>query len=135
MHFNRKSDATETHTARSHLSVAESIGCLLSFRVTMNTKTRRRSFGALCLLAAIAMLVAGETVLKGRLSALGFAAYWLGCFVVTALAIYAALLDARAVREETHAEQRALFENTVRKIQEEKARKAGDAARSKKQPQ
>ncbi len=97
----------------------------------MNTKTRRRWFGALCVLAAIAMLVAGETVLKGRLSALGFVAYWLGCFVVTALAICAALLDARAVREETHAEQRALFENTVRKIQEEKARKARDGARSK----
>lgn len=99
----------------------------------MNTKTRRRWFGALCLLAAIVMLVAGETVLKGRLSALGFVAYWLGCFVVTMLAIYVALLDARVVREETHAEQRALIENTVRKIQEEKARKAGDAARSKNQ--
>lgn len=94
----------------------------------MNAKTRRRWFGALSLLAAIVMLVAGETVLKGRLSALGFVAYWLVCFVATVLAIYAALLDARAVREETRAEQRALFENTVQKIQEEKARKARDAA-------
>jgi hypothetical protein len=101
----------------------------------MNTKTRRRCFGALCLLAAIVMLVAGETVLKDRLTAFEFVAYWLACFVVTALAIYVALLDARAVREETHAEQRALIENTVRKIQEEKARRADDAARSKKQPQ
>jgi len=64
------------------------------------------------------------------LSALGFVAYWLGCFVVTVLAIYAALLDARAVREETHAEQRALIENTVRKIQEEEARKAREAESS-----
>ena len=94
----------------------------------MNKKTRRRWFGALCLLAAIVMLVAGETVLKGRLSALGFVAFWLVCFVATVLAIYAALLDARAVREETRSEQRALFENTVQKIQEEKARKARDAA-------
>lgn len=99
----------------------------------MNSKTRRRWFGVLCLLAAIAMLVAGETVLKGRMKALGFVAYWLLCFMATVLAIYAALLDARAVREETQAEQRALFENTVHKIQEEKARKARDAAGSQKQ--
>ena len=91
----------------------------------MNSRTRRRWFGALCLLAAIAMLVADETVLKGRMSALGFVAYWLICFVVTVMAIYAALADARAVREETQAEQRALFESTVQKIQEEKARRTG----------
>jgi membrane protein implicated in regulation of membrane protease activity len=101
--------------------------------VPFNSKTLRRCFGALCLLAAIAMLVAGETVLKGRLSALGFVAYWLVCFVVTVLAIYAALLDARAVRLETQAEQRALFESTLQKIQAEKARKARDAASSQNQ--
>jgi len=95
--------------------------------VTINTKTRRRWVGSLCLLAAIAMLVAGETVLKGRLSALGIVAYWLGCFVVTVLAMYAALLDARAVREETRSEQRTLVENTLQKIQEEKARKTGNS--------
>ena len=99
----------------------------------MNTKARRRWFGALCLLAAMAMLVAGETLLKGRLSALGFVAYWLVCFVVTVLAVYAALADARAVRQETQAEQRALLEATLQRIQEEKARKARDAAGSQKQ--
>ena len=88
----------------------------------MNAKIRRRWFGALCLLAALAMLVAGETVLQGRLKALGFIAYWLVCFVVTVLAIGAALLDARAVREETQTEQRALFESTLQEIQEKKAR-------------
>ena len=96
----------------------------------MNTKTRRRWFGSLCLLVAIVMLVAGETVLKGRLTALEFVAYWLVCFVATVLAICAALLDARAVREEAHAEQRALIENAVRKIQEEEARKAREAESS-----
>jgi len=98
--------------------------------VTLNTKARRRWFGALCLLAAIAMLVAGETLLKGRLSAPGFVAYWLVCFVVTVLAIYAALVDARAVRQETQAEQRALFETTLKRIQEEKTRKTRDATNS-----
>lgn len=96
--------------------------------VTFNSKARRRWFGALYLLAAIAMLVAGETVLKGRLSALAFVAYWLVCFIATVLAVCAALLDVRAVRLETREEQRALFESTVGKIQEEKARKARDAA-------
>jgi hypothetical protein len=96
----------------------------------MNTKTRRRWFGALCLSAAIVLLVAGETVLKGRLSALVFVGYWLVCFIVTVLAIYTALADARAVRQETQAEQRALFENTLQKIQDEKARKSRDAASS-----
>jgi hypothetical protein len=89
----------------------------------MNPKTRRRWFGALCLLAALALLAAGETVLKGRLNAWGFIAYWLVCFVVTVLAIGTALLDARAVREETQTEQRALFESTLQEIQEKKARK------------
>ena len=98
--------------------------------MTLNTKTRRRWFGTLCLLAAMAMLVAGETLLKGRLSALGFVAYWLVCFVATVLAVYAALADARAVRQETQAEQRALLEATLQRIQEEKARKARDAAGS-----
>ena len=96
----------------------------------MNAKARRRWFGALCLLAALAMLAAGETLLKGRLSALGFIAYWLVCFVVTVLAVYAALADARAVRQETQAEQRALFEATLQRIEEEKARNARDAAGS-----
>lgn len=99
----------------------------------MNPKTRRRWFGVLCLLAAIAMLGAGETVLQGRLNALGFVAYWLLCFVVTVLAMGVALLDARAVREETQTEQRALFENTLQRIQEEKARpaRAAESPRSK----
>ncbi|HEU0038345.1 MAG TPA: hypothetical protein VFR76_03640 [Verrucomicrobiae bacterium] len=96
----------------------------------MNTKARRRWFGALCLLTALAMLVAGETLLQGRLRALGFVAYWLVCFVVTLLAVCAALADARALRQETQAEQRALFEATLQRIQEEKARKARDAAGS-----
>jgi len=98
-----------------------------------NVKTRRRWFGAFCLLAAIGMLVAGETVLKWHLTALGFVAYWLGCFVVTLLAVYAALLDARVVRQETQAEQRALFESTLQKIEEEKTRKTGDATRPRNQ--
>lgn len=89
-------------------------------RVTFNAKSRRRWFGTLCLLAAGAMLVAGETVLKERLSMLAFVFYWLGCFVFTVLAICAALLDARALRQESRDQQRTLFEDTLGKIERKK---------------
>lgn len=88
--------------------------------MSLNAKARRRWFGTLCLLTAIGMLVAGETVFKGRLSALGFLLYWTGCFVVTGLAALTALRDAACVRAESRQEQRALFEETLRKIEAEK---------------
>lgn len=84
--------------------------------VILDSKSRRRWFGFLCLLAAIGMLVAGETMLKGLLSALAF----LACFGFTILAIFAALADARALRQETRKQQRALFENTLGHIGPEK---------------
>jgi len=90
--------------------------------VTSNAKTRRRSFGALCLLAAILLLVADEYLLKGRLSGVAFLAYWLVCFLFTVLAIVAACLDVRELRRTTRSEQRALLENTLHEIGEEKSR-------------
>lgn len=91
-----------------------------------NAKARRRSFGALCLLASVGMLVAGETVLKGRLSSAGFLLYWTGCFFITALAAMAALLDVAQVRAESRKEQRVLFEETLRKIESEKRARSGN---------
>ena len=79
----------------------------------LNAKARRRWFGGLCLLTAVGMLVTGETVLQDRLSPVGFLLYWIGCFVVTALAAKAALLDAAHVRAESRAEQRVLFEDAA----------------------
>jgi len=89
----------------------------------LDAKSRRRWFGAFCLLAAIVMLALGETALKGRFSALGFVAWWLACMAFTLLAIVAAVLDARALRRESRDEQRALVESTLLEIQEEKARR------------
>lgn len=88
--------------------------------MSLNAKARRRWFGTFCLLAAIGMLVAGETVFKGRLSPVGFLLYWTGCFVVTGLAALTALRDAASVRAESRREQRALFEETLRKVEAEK---------------
>ena len=92
--------------------------------MALDATTRRRWFGALVLLAALGMLVAGETVLKGNLENLAFIFYWLGCFILTGLAIVIAFLDARALRRQTHQEQHDLFEATLKQIETEaKARR------------
>lgn len=92
--------------------------------MTVNAKTRRRWLGALCLFAAIAMLVADEFALKGRLTGVAFLSYWLVCFLFTVSAIACALADARAVRLENREIQRSLLESTIREI--EKRRRPGE---------
>jgi len=76
----------------------------------------RRRLGVLMLAGALAMLMAGETVLQGRLSNLAFVAYWLICFALTASAILVAFLDARALLRQTREETRDLLQNTLDKI-------------------
>ncbi len=85
----------------------------------LNATARRRWFGGLVLAAALVMLVAGETVLKGRLGAQGFLLYWLVCFVLTTVAIFVALLDVRALARRTLREQHELFDATLLQIQKE----------------
>ena len=79
-------------------------------------KTLRRTFGAICLLAAIGMLVLGETALAGKLAPVAFLLYWLGCLAFTVLAIVTALADVRALRRETHDEQRQLIDRTLQNV-------------------
>jgi len=79
----------------------------------ITAKTRRRWFGAFCLLAALVMLATGETTPGKRLDGVAFVIYWLACFGFAALAMLAGILDARALRREARAEQRALLENTL----------------------
>jgi hypothetical protein len=85
--------------------------------MAIDATTRRRWFGAVVLLAALAMLICGETVLKGKLSDLTFIAYWLVCLALTGLAIVVAFLDARALQRRVRQEQRDLFETTHKEIQ------------------
>ena len=66
----------------------------------------------LFLALAAGMLIWGETVLKPHLNGVLFLLYWLGCFVVTGLAIITALLDMRATRRRIQEEQRELLEKT-----------------------
>ena len=62
------------------------------------------------------MVVAGQTVLKSRLQDVGFLVYWLICFLLTGLAIFVALIDARALRQRTRSEARNLLQSTLDEI-------------------
>ena len=100
--------------------------------MALDTTARRRWFGAVVLLAALAMLICGQTVLKGKLGALAFIGYWLFCFGLTGVAILVALLDARALHDRTRQEQRDLFEATLNEIETEarnKSRPPGEGNR------
>jgi hypothetical protein len=85
--------------------------------MALDPNTRRRWIGAVLVLAALGMVVCGETVLRDRLGPLQTLMYWLGCLVLTTLAILVAILDVRALRQRTRREERALFDSTLRKIQ------------------
>jgi uncharacterized membrane protein len=98
--------------------------------VTNDFSARRRWFGALCLLAAITLLVVDEYVIRDRIGDLLKLAYWLVCLVFTMLAIVAAFLDIRALRRSTRDQQRALFENTLQKVSREDSGKPGDSGQS-----
>lgn len=80
------------------------------------SNSRRRWAGGLALATSLAMLIAGETILKGRLSPLPWLLYWIACLLLTTVAIVAALLDLRAVARRTTDEQRHLIETTVKDI-------------------
>ena len=84
--------------------------------MALDATARRRWFGALVLLAALGMLIGGETVLKGEADGLAFVFYWLVCFGFTGLAILVALLDARALRRRTSQEHLNLFETTLKEL-------------------
>ena len=85
----------------------------------------------MCLLAAIVLLVAGDTRPRSDANHTFFLSYWLACFLLAALAMATAILDARALRREARDEQRALFEHTLREIEEKKARKGNQPGRPK----
>jgi len=77
---------------------------------------RRRWFGLFFLTLAAGMLIWGQTILRPWLKGWGFILYWVACFVLTALAILTAILDMRATRRRTRAEQHELLERTWRDL-------------------
>jgi hypothetical protein len=88
--------------------------------VNADPKSRRRKIGTACIAIAILMLIAGETVLKTRLSGMPMFCYWLACLVLTAIAAGAAVMDAARVGVESHNEQRTLIEDTLKEIEAKK---------------
>lgn len=86
-------------------------------RMAFNTKIWRRGVGILFLVAALLMLVLGQTVLKDRLRDLGFLGYWLTCFGLTGLAVLTALLDMKENQRRLRQERRDLLETTLNDIQ------------------
>ncbi len=85
--------------------------------MALDATTSRRWVGAILVLAAVAMVICGETVLKASLGPLAFVAYWLVCLALTGLAIVVAFLDARALQRRTRKEQRDLFDTTLKQIE------------------
>jgi biotin transporter BioY len=83
---------------------------------------RRRWLGASFLAASLLMLIAGETILKTRLSQSAWQTlvYWMLCFLAVICAIIIAVLDMAVVRRRTREEQRGLFSETLEKIAREK---------------
>ena len=92
----------------------------------LDATARRRWFGGGVLAGALAMLICGETVLQGRLSAFAFTLYWLICFVLTGVAMVVAFRDLRALQRRTRKQQRDLLQNTLKEIELE-ARRRGHA--------
>jgi membrane protein implicated in regulation of membrane protease activity len=81
--------------------------------------SRRRWLGVIFVAAALALLIGGETMFKSRLQGVTFVVYWLACLLFTTLAIVVALLEIRALREQTREEHRTLIEDTLREIERE----------------
>jgi hypothetical protein len=98
--------------------------------VKPSAKARRRWFGAICLLGALGLLLAGETRPGGQLSGVAFILYWLLCLMLTVLAMIAALVDAFALRRENRDRQRALIESTIEEIQAGRKQPPGNDSRS-----
>lgn len=88
--------------------------------MSADPKSRRRKIGTIAIVIAILMLVAGETVLKSQLSGVPMLCYWLGCFVFTAIAAGAAMIDAARVGIEGRDAQKSLIEETLKEIEDNK---------------
>lgn len=98
--------------------------------VGLEATARRRWIGALLLMAAMAMLIVGETLLKTHLQGVAFLLYWLLCLVFTAASIFVACLDARAVQIKSRKEARELIEKTLNKIESDVRQKPPGPAKN-----
>jgi hypothetical protein len=84
---------------------------------------RRRILGVIFLAVAIGQVAAGFTVLDGKLEPLTTLLYWTACMAATLGAVLCALADALRSLVESRQERRGLLEQTLREIDEERARR------------
>ena len=82
------------------------------------------------LATAVAMLIAGQTLLQPALRGDLFFLYWLICVLLTGAAIVTALVDARETRIQIKKQERDLLEHTIKQIQDD-ARERAARKRSK----
>ncbi|MCU0770549.1 MAG: hypothetical protein MUE94_02100 [Verrucomicrobia bacterium] len=85
---------------------------------------RRRWWGVVCLGGAILMVVWGNFFIPQSWPPEGQMVFWLICLGFTLAAILVACTDLVALRRQTRAERRALFEQTLHAIEEETAHAA-----------
>jgi hypothetical protein len=111
-------EAAVTRTAEQTLPLRVAFG--YANPVSADPKSRRRKIGTVAIAIAILMLIAGETVLKSRLSGVPMLCYWLGCFAFTAIAAGAAVIDAARVGIEGRNAQKTLIEETLKEIEDKK---------------
>lgn len=83
-------------------------------------RNRRRWWGVVFLGLAMAMLIAGETLLKPHLQGVGLLCYWLGCLLCVTIAAGVAIVDALRTQRELRAEQRELLERTLQAVEQER---------------
>ena len=89
-----------------------------------------RLLGALLLTASAVMVVLGSTVLSPRLAGLRYVTYWSWCFLITIVALLAALVDLLLVRRAGQKTRRQLVaeqflsDDFVQKLRSNKDRKS-----------
>lgn len=83
----------------------------------------RRVAGVLFLTIAAVQVALGLTVLEDRLGALATLLYWTVCLLAALGAILCALVDALRCLGESRRERRVLLEQTLREIDDERARR------------
>ena len=117
---------------KCRIEVGPNANCMLASSMALDTRVRRRWVGGAMLLAALGMLIAGETILEHHLRGVAFLFYWLLCLLLTGAAIIVAYLDARSVQQRSRVEARELLEKTIHKIEsdvQQAPRRNGDNGR------
>jgi hypothetical protein len=74
---------------------------------------------------ALLMLVAGQSVLQGKLAGALYVGYWLLCLVLTGVAVVVAFADVRATSHEIRRQERELLEHTIKQIEAESRNQPG----------